>query len=72
MAEPVDLDFEVSEEHLRLWEEQDWRYAFLMGGRGNARSGTASRYVSSRLPGEEYIRLVTSPRSLRRFTTTRW
>ncbi len=52
----VNLDFEVSESHLPLWERKDWRYAFLMGGRGNGRSGTASRYSASRLFGEEYTR----------------
>jgi hypothetical protein len=29
-------------------------YAFLMGVRGNSRSGTASRYITSRLLGNEY------------------
>src|SRR5207249_430056 len=33
--EPVKVGFEVDETHLPLWEVQDWRYAFLMGGRGN-------------------------------------
>lgn len=56
MAGPVDLNFEVGDDHLQLWERQDWRYAFLMGGRGNGRSGTASRFVVSQLPGEEYTR----------------
>jgi phage terminase large subunit-like protein len=56
MADPVDLNFEVSDDHLQLWERQDWRYVFLMGGRGNGRSGTASRFVVSQLPGEEYTR----------------
>ncbi len=51
MAEPVNLNFEVGEDHAQLWEQQDWRYAFLMGGRGNGRSGTASRFVVSQLPG---------------------
>jgi hypothetical protein len=27
MAEPVDLNFEVSDDHLQLWEHKDWRYA---------------------------------------------
>ncbi len=52
----VDVEFEVHESHLPLWERDDWRYGFLMGGRGNGRSGTASRYLSSRLFGEEYTR----------------
>lgn len=50
------VSFEVQEGHLELWEQQDWRYAFLMGGRGNGRSGTASRYMMSRLLGKEYTR----------------
>jgi hypothetical protein len=51
------VKFEVSESHLPLWEREDWRYGFLMGGRGNGRSGTASRYSTSRLFGtEEYTR----------------
>jgi hypothetical protein len=54
--EAVKVGFEVAESHLPLWEGQDWRYAFLMGGRGNGRSGTASRYSVSRLVGEEYTR----------------
>jgi phage terminase large subunit len=52
----VKVGFEVSEEHLPLFERKDWRYAFLMGGRGNGRSGTASRYSVSRLLGKEYAR----------------
>jgi hypothetical protein len=40
--------------HLPLFERTDWRYAFLMGGRGNGRSGTASRYAVTRLLGKEY------------------
>jgi phage terminase large subunit len=50
------VNFEVHESHLPLWERDDWRYAFIMGGRGNGRSGTASRYVMSRLLGKEYTR----------------
>jgi phage terminase large subunit len=54
--EAVKVGFEVAEDHLSLWERKEWRYAFLMGGRGNGRSGTASRYVVSRLLGKEYAR----------------
>jgi phage terminase large subunit len=54
--EPVQVGFEVDENHLPLWEETNWRYAFLMGGRGNGRSGAASRYMMSRLLGKEYTR----------------
>lgn len=49
------VHFEVSASHIQLWEKP-FRYAFLMGGRGNGRSGTASRYAVSRLFGEEYTR----------------
>jgi phage terminase large subunit-like protein len=54
--DPVKVRFEVGDEHLALWEQMDWRYAFLMGGRGNGRSGTSSRYVTSRVLGKEYTR----------------
>jgi phage terminase large subunit len=50
------VKFEIHESHVPLWENTDWRYAILMGGRGNGRSGTASRYVVSQLLGKEYIR----------------
>lgn len=50
------VGFEVHETHGALWDLTDWRYAFLMGGRGNARSGTASRFVTSQLLGKEYTR----------------
>src|SRR5262245_53137808 len=56
MAEAIKLRFEVSDDHLQLWEKEDWRYAFLMGGRGNGRSGTASRFAGSKLPAKEYMR----------------
>jgi hypothetical protein len=48
--------FEIHESHLPLWERDDWRIAIVMGGRGNGRSGTASRYAVSRLLGKEYTR----------------
>ena len=50
------VGFEVDETHLPLWERSNWRYAILMGGRGNGRSGSASRYVVSRLLGKDYTR----------------
>lgn len=50
------VNFEVHESHIKLWENNDWRYAIIMGGRGNGRSGTASRYVVSQLLGKEYTR----------------
>mgnify|MGYP001561029954 CR=1 FL=1 len=49
------VDFEIHSSHIPLWEG-DWRYAILMGGRGNGRSGTASRYAVSKLLGKEYTR----------------
>lgn len=48
--------YEIHESHLPLWERNDWRYAIIMGGRGNGRSGTASRYAVSQLLGKEYTR----------------
>lgn len=50
------VGFEVHESHISLWENNDWRYAVVMGGRGNGRSGTASRYVISQLLSKEYTR----------------
>jgi len=52
----MNISFEIHESHAPLWEREDWRYAILMGGRGNGRSGTASRYAVSMLLGKEYIR----------------
>lgn len=48
--------FEVSEPHSQLWTREDWDIAIIMGGRGNGRSGTASRYAVSHLLGKEYLR----------------
>lgn len=56
MSESKKVNFEIHESHLPLWERKDWRYAFLMGGRGNGRSGTASRYTISQLLSKEYTR----------------
>lgn len=50
------VNFEVDNSHIGLWDDKDWRYAVLMGGRGNGRSGTASRYAVSQLLGKEYTR----------------
>lgn len=50
------VSFEVSGSHSQLWTNADWRYAVIMGGRGNGRSGTASRYTVSQLLGKEYFR----------------
>ncbi len=52
----MNVKFEIHESHLPLWENKDWRYAILMGGRGNGRSGTASRYSVSQLLGTDYTR----------------
>ena len=51
-----EVEFEVHESHAALWEQEHWRYAIIMGGRGNGRSGTASRYAVSQLLGDEYTR----------------
>lgn len=50
------VKYEIHESHAPLWERDDWRYAILMGGRGNGRSGTASRYAVSQLLSKEYTR----------------
>jgi len=50
------VKFDVHETHVPVWEDTSWRYCFLMGGRGNGRSGTASRYVVSSILGKEYFR----------------
>lgn len=50
------VNFEVHESHIPLWGNKEWRYAVIMGGRGNGRSGTASRYVVSQLLSKEYTR----------------
>jgi hypothetical protein len=62
--EPGKVGFEVHDSHIQLWERGDWRYAILMGGRGNGRSGTASsRYTVSQLFSKEYTRGVILPAS---------
>lgn len=51
------VSFEVHESHAPLWEiGPNIRYIFIMGGRGNGRSGTASRHAVSKLLGKDYIR----------------
>ena len=50
------VNYEIHKSHAPLWEKDNWRYAILMGGRGNGRSGTASRYVVSQLLSKEYTR----------------
>ena len=49
------VSYEVDKTHAALWQKP-FRYALLMGGRGNGRSGTASRYTISHLLGKEYFR----------------
>jgi phage terminase large subunit len=56
MLENKTVGFEIHKTHVPLWKDTSWRYAILMGGRGNGRSGTASRYVVSQLLGKEYTR----------------
>lgn len=58
MAELKKVNFQIHQSHLPLWERSDWRYAILMGGRGNGRSGTVSRYAISQLLSTEYTRGV--------------
>ena len=50
------IKYKVAKSHLALWKQNDWRYAILCGGRGNGRSGAASRYAVSQLLGKEYTR----------------
>lgn len=50
----VEIQTHIS--HAPLWKETNWRYAIVMGGRGNGRSGTASRYAVSQLLSKEYTR----------------
>lgn len=51
------VSFEVHESHVALWEiGSNIRYIIMMGGRGNGRSGSASRYTVSKLLGKEYVR----------------
>jgi len=51
----MNVEYTVHRSHANLWRG-DWRYAILCGGRGNGRSGTASRYAVSQLLGKEYLR----------------
>lgn len=51
-----EVEFTVDPSHVVLWEDSNWRYAILMGGRGNGRSGTASRHAISQLLSKEYTR----------------
>ena len=52
----MNLSYEVHGTHISLWDRNDWRYALLCGGRGNGRSGTASRYTISQLLSKEPTR----------------
>ena len=51
-----EVEFTVAECFIPLWENRDFRYAILMGGRGAGRSGTASRHAISQLLDKEYTR----------------
>lgn len=42
--------------HLEPWKKDGWRYCWFMGGRGNGRSGTVSRYLLTKMLGQEYVR----------------
>jgi len=55
MLENKKVNFEIHKSHLPLWKDK-FRYAIVMGGRGNGRSGTASRLAVSSLLGKEYTR----------------
>jgi phage terminase large subunit len=50
------VSFEVHESHIPLWENDNCRYVILMGGRANGRSGTASRYLVSKMLSKDYVR----------------
>lgn len=51
------VSFEIHESHVPLFEiTPNIRYVFIMGGRGNGRSGTASRHAVSKLLGKDYVR----------------
>lgn len=57
MSENKVVNFTVHESHIPLWEIKDnVRYVIICGGRGNGRSGTASRYAVSKLLSKEYMR----------------
>lgn len=57
MSEGKKISFEVHESHVVIWEiNSNIRYVIIMGGRGNGRSGTASRYVVTKLLGKDYVR----------------
>src|ERR1035437_7177901 len=57
MSEIKSIDFEVHRSHSVIWNATpNIRYIIIMGGRGNGRSGTASRYAVSKLLSKEYIR----------------
>src|SRR3990167_11362198 len=55
LCKDMKVNFEIHESHAGLWQ-LPFRYAILMGGRGNGRSGTASRYAVSQLLSKEYTR----------------
>lgn len=50
------ISFEVHESHVLVFEVKGIRYIILMGGRGNGRSGTASRLCTTKLLGSGYTR----------------
>ena len=57
MSETKLINFEVHRSHSVIWKtDSNIRYIIIMGGRGNGRSGTASRFAVSKLLSKEYIR----------------
>lgn len=50
------IKFEIHESHLPLWENKEYRYVILMGGRANGRSGSASRFALSQILSSEYTK----------------
>lgn len=57
MSESKTVKFEVHESHVKIWEATpNIRYIIIMGGRGNGRSGTASRLAVTKLLSKDYTR----------------
>src|SRR3990167_6909709 len=54
--EEIEVQQEVNELFAPLWEETDWRYAFLMGGRGAGRSTAGSQWDLSHLLEPHFFR----------------
>lgn len=52
----MNVTFTVAKCFIPLWQRTDFRYAIIMGGRGQGRSGAASRFAASQLLSTEYTR----------------